>query len=257
MGIIDNFFYYSIFARLGGPGLKSKLQLIVTIFALTACSTPAQIAGGIVGTTVVGARAPGTEIEQIYYLGSFDPQGQLKPEMYRIRVHGQASAISGVNFGSGWAPAQLVDSLSTTYRFDQDDSFASSNGTGLATPLAVGRAQMLFGPEGFREAPRDHRLVIVMGSSPEAFFQAIDETLGAVAAVQQKQRQTGVEKELFTALSTLIADRKSLERLNNQLKEDGERLAGQEPPNPQPAPNNEDKSDEEDTSIETNDGELQ
>ena len=231
--------------------MKAAISLFMTALLLTACSTTAQLAGGILATTVLGARAPSTEIEQIYYLGSFDPQGQLKPEMYRIRVHGQASAISRTKFGSGWAPAQLVDSLSTTYRFDKDNAFAGPSGDKLETPLAVGRAQMLFGPEGFREAPRNHRLVIVMGSSPEAFFQAIDETLGAMAEVQSSQRQSGLDRELYTALATLITDRKSLERLSERLKEDSTQLASEKPPDPKPEIDN--KSDDNDGDNEPKD----
>ena len=59
----------------------------------------------------------------------------------------------------------------------------------------------MFGPEGFREAPKDHRLVIVMGASPEAFFGAIDRALGIVADVRQGSRQsTDLERELFVDL---------------------------------------------------------
>ena len=46
------------------------------------------------------------------------------------------------------------------------------------TSALSGRRLMMFGPEGFREAPRNHRLVVVMGSSPEKFFSAVDEALG-------------------------------------------------------------------------------
>ena len=44
---------------------------------------------------------------------------------------------------------------------------------------------MMFGPEGFREAPANHRLVVVMGADPSAFFEAVDQTLGVIAQATQ------------------------------------------------------------------------
>ena len=44
-----------------------------------------------------------------------------------------------------------------------------------------GRRLMQFGPEGFRSAPKDHRLVILMGASPETVEQAFASALGSVA----------------------------------------------------------------------------
>ena len=50
--------------------------------------------------------------------------------------------------------------------------------------LPTGRKLVLFGPEGFRPVPKNHRLVIVMGSNPEEFFKAIDESLGMISKVK-------------------------------------------------------------------------
>lgn len=90
------------------------------LLLLTGCETQFQsIALGAVGATVLGAQAPNNEIEQIYYLGSFDPQDQLPPQVYRVRVHGQASAISGTKFASGWVQSKLIDSLGTSVSFEK------------------------------------------------------------------------------------------------------------------------------------------
>jgi hypothetical protein len=166
----------------------------LSIFA-AGCGTPVQtnlaIGGAVAGTTLLLGQAPAHEIEQIYYLGCFDPQEQIPPTIYRIRVHGQASALSLMKFGSGWVPAQLIDSLNTSLQFakiegnteDETESFASvkSGEKDQMADLQTGRRLILFGPEGFREAPRNYRLVIVMGASPDAYFEAIDKAIGDVS----------------------------------------------------------------------------
>ncbi len=188
---------------------------------LTACNTT-EIIGSTVGATLLGANSPSQEIQQIYYLGAFDPQGQLPPTVYRIRVHGQASFISFVRFASGWVPAPFIDSLSSSVNFKDQKSTNVTVDKGASETLAklsTGRRLMQFGPEGFREAPRDHRLVIVMGSSPESFFNAIDSSIGQVAAAQAKQRaetqDNDLSKDLFTALSALQGERTRLQTLNS------------------------------------------
>ena len=85
------------------------------------CATLEQnVAAGVLGTTVLGARTPAQEIEQIYYLGVFDPQEQVPPTVYRVRVHGQASIISNMKFASGWVHANLIDSLGSHIEFDRE-----------------------------------------------------------------------------------------------------------------------------------------
>ncbi|MEZ5658428.1 MAG: hypothetical protein R3E83_07810 [Burkholderiaceae bacterium] len=107
-------------------------------------------------------------LETTYYLGVYDQRDQLPPTLYRIRVRGQSSVFNNVSFASGWLPATVVDSIAGSVKGSADDPDApieaKSNGTQVN--LATGRGLMLFGPEGFREAPRAHRLVIYMGSSP-------------------------------------------------------------------------------------------
>jgi hypothetical protein len=66
--------------------------------------------------------------------------------------------------------------------------------------IKTGRRLIQFGPEGFREAPANHRLVIVMGSSPDKFFEAIDETLGNVARVTNESGDLALREKLFQAL---------------------------------------------------------
>lgn len=88
------------------------------VLAGTAGCTTEQALWGAGATTVFGAASPGNEIEQTYYLGVFDPLEQVPPSLYRIRVHGQASALSRTRFASGWVPAPLADALDTRFEFD-------------------------------------------------------------------------------------------------------------------------------------------
>ena len=69
---------------------------------------------------------------------------------------------------------------------------------------------MMFGPEGFREAPKDHRLVIVMGSNPEDFFKAIDTSLGVVAEAMEEQQFAAIDRELFDLLARIKSERDAL-----------------------------------------------
>ena len=153
------------------------------------------------GATLLGANSPSQEIQQIYYLGTFDPQGQLPPTIYRIRVHGQASFISFIRFASGWVPAHFIDSLSSSVNFKEQKSTSVSIDKGASETLAklsTGRRLMQFGPEGFREAPRDHRLVIVMGCVPYRFACETGKILqGANARRLYRQRDIGNEGTLI------------------------------------------------------------
>jgi len=183
--------------------LRSLIVISLATLTISACDTAEQsLSLGLLSATLVGGQAPTHEIEQIYYVGSLDPQGQLEPQMYRIRVHGQASFLSFVDFASGWVPAGVIDSLSTKVHFNQSDGAATTtNGAGAnAAVLEAGRRLVQFGPEGFRTAPADHRLVIVMGTDPSEFFSAVDNSLGAVAEARNDQRNNALTRELFSAL---------------------------------------------------------
>ena len=192
------------------------------------CSTE-EIIGGTIGATILGGSSPSHEIQQIYYLGAFDPQGQLPPTVYRIRVHGQASFISFVKFASGWVPAPFIDSLTAEAGFKSAKSTSVQIDQGASetlSELTTGRRLMLFGPEGFREAPRNHRLVVVMGSDPSGFFAAIDQAVGEIAQLQAAQRQRDEAKQqsrgelgndLVRALVHLRDERGELDRLSREI----------------------------------------
>lgn len=177
------------------------------------CNTPWPYIGAAAGAAIVGGQAPTNEIHQVYYLGVFDPQEQLPPTVYRITVHGQGSFISRTKFASGWVPASVVDTLNEKIGIDDDGTLKveAADASGVAG-IKTGRALMMFGPEGFREAPRDHRLVIVMGSNPSAFFKAVGETLGAVGEGRQERAQ---EKARVVILEELIRMRDQRDALRD------------------------------------------
>lgn len=190
---------------------------------LSGCSTTeGNIALGVGAATVLGGNSPNCEIEQIYYLGVFDPQEQVPPTVYRVRVHGQASFISFTRFASGWVRADLIDSLGSGVEFNKGTgriSITKADSDSLAK-LQTGRRLVLFGPEGFREAPKDHRLVIVMGSSPEKFFQAVDESLGVISQAQAEQQSAALDRDLFEALVMVKNERERLDALSKEIEFD-------------------------------------
>ncbi len=188
----------------------------------TGCASPAQTVGltaGIVaGTTLVGARSPGHEMQQVYYLGTIDPLEQLPPTIYRLTVRGQSSGMSSVRFTSGWAPAELIDTLNSAARFTENGSaplaFAGTNQVNIA-----GRRRfVMFGPDGFRAAPKDYRLVIVMGANPDRFFQAIDEVLGSLGQVTVAKEGDQVKGQLLQAYSEAFQQSTSLRTLGEDLR---------------------------------------
>ncbi len=214
--------------------------LTVAGLAMGGCDTTGGIVGGVVGATVYGASSPAHEVEQIYYLGSFDPQGQLPPAMYRVRVHGQASAISGVRFASGWVPAGFVDSLGSHagFTFPKKDDDPSTDDprvqlrevkAELKAQLTPGRRLMQFGPEGFREAPKDHRLVIVMGGSPDAFFEAIDGALGDFSTLRAKGDENAAKALMLQAQLVLNGHREALDALEKSVANAAATAAALEP----------------------------
>lgn len=190
--------------------------------AQAGCNTPEQTAGLVVGLTAAGAQSPTQEIQQVYYLGAYDPQEQLPPAVYRITVHGQASFISFMRFASGWVPAQLIDSLSSriAFKVDEPGLEITSAPAGEVAALKPGRRLIQFGPEGFREVPKNHRLVVVMGSSPEKFFEAIDTALGEVAKIEREQRDSEVAQQVLAAMSELRSESDELDDLLDDLERD-------------------------------------
>jgi len=187
----------------------------------TGCSTnPETMALQLAGVTAAGGRTPGQELQQIYYLGVFDPLEQVPPQVYRVRVRGQASILSRMDFGSGWVPARVIDSLGGSASFDDGQISISKAEDSLLSEITTGRRLIQFGPEGFREAPKDHRLVIVMGSSPEQFFSAIDQSLTAVTEAVAEQRNAGLTKLLAAAQSAAIRERRKLDEVERDVDSD-------------------------------------
>lgn len=213
-----------------GDRLKRWMALLVLLTCgtvpLAGCTTAtAIVAGGAIGATVAGGHAPAQELEQVYYLGVFDPVEQIDPTVYRLTVRGQASAISGVRFGSGWVPAGIIDGLGTSVTFDSgnkdDPRPIIQQGSDVnAKTFETGRRLVLFGPEGFRPAPANHRLVVVMGSSPEQFFKAMDESLGHIASIQEETRNTEVKQKLFRALLEAQSEERRLREFKEELARD-------------------------------------
>ena len=81
----------------------------------TSVQTGALVTGGV---TLAGARTPSQDLEQIYYLGVFDPEEQLPPTFYRLTVRGQASAMSRTRPSSccRWSTMNCVVSPPLTWR---------------------------------------------------------------------------------------------------------------------------------------------
>ena len=206
--------------------LGCTCMLMGTMLVSSGCGSATGLAlgvgGGVAATTIVGARTPTDEIEQTYYLGVYDPQGQLPPSIYRVRLRGQSSFLNSTRFASGWVHSSLVDSLGSKIEFDKNGNLkikkTKMDGLGQA---ATDRRLVMFGPEGFREAPADHRLVVVMGADPSAFFEAVDQTLGTIAQVTQGVKSSKLRDELFEELIHLKSEGQKLSDLAHQTKPSG------------------------------------
>lgn len=191
------------------PFLSLWLLFSVALLVTGCNSTPQTIALGAAVATGAGSMIPGHDLEQVYYLGSFDPQEQVPPALYRVRVRGQASLISWMRFGSGWVPAEFIDSLGSSVEINKSDGRISITKAGAdqQTTLGFGRRLMQFGPEGFREVPKNHRLVILMGSSPEKFFEAIDGAYSVVSKAVADQESATLNQLLFEAMASARAEK--------------------------------------------------
>lgn len=181
------------------------------------------VVGGVASLAL--AHVPSSQLQQVYYLGVFDPQEQIPPTIYRIRVQAQGSALNTNKYASGWVHADLIDSLSGSGSalLGLDDK---KNGSAQNEPSSlVGRRLYMFGPEGFREAPKNHRLVVVMGSDPGAFFGAMDRALGVVAEASQGVRAAPqLSSALLAEMSTLDSENKALAALLKALEAPGAAL---------------------------------
>jgi len=201
--------------------ISIALVLVMAGFMTGCNSVPQNVALGAVIGTGVGAIIPGHDIEQVYYLGSFDPQEQVPPALYRIRVRGQASIISWMRFGSGWVPAELIDSLGSSVEINKKDGkiVMTKAESDSISKLTIGRRLMQFGPEGFREVPKDHRLVIMMGANPEDFFKAMDMALGSISQAKLDQDSQVLNGLLFKALTKVQAEKQLVEAQLEAAKE--------------------------------------
>jgi hypothetical protein len=195
----------------------------ILLLSTAGCATPAQTAGlAVASATLVGAHSPAHEVEQIYYLGAFDPTEQLPPTIYRVTVRGQASFLSGTKFGSGWVPAGIIDSLNGRVKVDPNapDTGPTISGDAQARPTSkLDRRLVMFGPEGFREAPKDHRLVIVMGASPKGWFDAVDMALADMSSVTIERGNSAVQGQLLEEIDRLAAKREAIAKIEKQVRE--------------------------------------
>ncbi|WP_139232665.1 hypothetical protein [Duganella sp. CF458] len=199
---------------------RGRYGLVCLLFAATlngCANSTANYSLGVGGTVALG-HTPTTNIGQTYYLGMFDPREQLPPTIYRIRVQGQASALSTTAFASGWLRADLVDSLSGQIFLDKNQVRTTEEVANRIAPEgdrgALNRRLIMFGPEGFREAPRNHRLVVVMGSNPESFFSSVDRALGVVAgATQAAGGEPDVSRELWTDAARMREERRAMQTM--------------------------------------------
>ncbi len=169
------------------------------------------------------ATVGGHKLRQIYYFGIFDPSEQLPPSVYRIRVRGTSDWFSRINYAAGWVPAKFVDSLGTTIRFEEGSlAFENAEGESHEVQLKTGRRLMLWGPEGFRESPADHRLAVVMAASPEDFFGAIDDALGQLSAAKALELTSApvVEAEITGAILETVRAKAEIDDFRSSLPTD-------------------------------------
>jgi hypothetical protein len=206
--------------------LQTSLLLITTAplcLLIAGCANPAQTAGLIGGGIAAAAVTPSHELEQIYYLGVFDPDEQLPRSVYRLRVHGQSSPLNTTRYASGWVPAKLVDALGSQISINPNNPLAptmQAAPAGQEVSLDVGRRMVLFGPEGTRVAPAGYRLVIVMGTDPSKFFTAVDQALGNTSEAASQQSNMSIQLSLFGELQALSSSRRKLDALKIQEAND-------------------------------------
>lgn len=196
--------------------------LLFAAYGLGGCaSSDGIIAGAVIGTGY-GGTAPTDEIEQTYYLGAFDPQDQVPPTIYRVRFHGQSSALSATKFASGWAPAHLIDSLNVHMGVDAADpnkpnvNITKGSAEDMAR-LQTTRRMIMFGPEAYMESPRNHRLVIVMGANPKAFFEAMDEVLGKTSGLEVRQQNAEVRRLMIEAQFKTEKQRREVDLMRSDI----------------------------------------
>lgn len=196
--------------------IKTVLPVLLLSAMVCGCSTVAHTNQAIALAGTVGlSLTPSFDLEQTYYLGSFDPAGQLPPTLYRIRVRGQSSILNSTKFASSWVPAEVVDALTGSAQLDVKSGKVTieSDTTHAKNINESGRRLMQFGPEGFRSAPKNHRLVILMGASPETVEQAFSQALGTVAMAASGASGNAVDRDALKALLDMGRDKAKLQAL--------------------------------------------
>lgn len=197
--------------------IKTVLPVLLIAAMVCGCSTVAHTNQAIALAGTVGlSLTPSFDLEQTYYLGSFDPAGQLPPTLYRIRVRGQSSILNSTKFASSWVPAEVVDALTGSATLNVKNGAVTITRAGLTASDNIndsGRRLMQFGPEGFRSAPKGHRLVILMGAEPEAVEQAFSSALGTVAMATSGVSGNAVDREALKALLDMGRDKARLQAL--------------------------------------------
>ncbi len=196
---------------------KTAFPMLLLLATLASgCSTVAHTNQAIALAGTVGlSLTPSFDLEQTYYLGSFDPAGQLPPTLYRIRVRGQSSILNNTKFASSWVPAEVVDALTGSAQLDvKSGKVTIESDTAHANNInESGRRLIQFGPEGFRSAPKNHRLVILMGASPETVEQAFSQALGTVAMAASGASGNAVDRDALKALLDMGRDKAKLQVL--------------------------------------------
>ena len=197
--------------------IKTVLPVLLITAMVCGCSTVAHTNQAIALAGTVGlSLTPSFDLEQTYYLGSFDPAGQVPPTLYRIRVRGQSSILNSTKFASSWVPAEVVDALTGSATLNVKNGAVTITRAGLTASDNIndsGRRLMQFGPEGFRSAPKGHRLVILMGAEPEAVEQAFSSALGTVAMATSGVSGNAVDREALKALLDMGRDKARLQAL--------------------------------------------
>ena len=185
--------------------------LFLSVAVMNGCANRHQ--NTLLGLGVAG-QMPINEIEQTYYLGVFDPKEQIPPQVYRVRVHGQSS-FGGGQFSSGWVPAEVIDTLNLSETQNDQKSIGLGQ---QGKSFLKGRKLTVFGPEGFREVPKEHRLVMTMGNNANEFFNAVNEALGSISETKIDQLNKTFNDELFKALSDLLKEKQRLTDLKDDIQ---------------------------------------
>ncbi len=207
----------SIGKKAASTSARACAVCLPLLLGVSACDTvphrnQAVLAAGVAALSVT----PSFDLEQTYYLGSFDPAGQLPPTLYRIRVRGQSSVLNSTKFASSWVPAEVVDALTGSLTLDGKSGSITINKDSGSPGFNVnesGRRLIQFGPEGFRSAPKGHRLVILMGASPETVEQAFSSALGSVAMAANGASGNAVDREALKALLDMGRDKARLQAI--------------------------------------------